>query len=173
MASRLRADNTPDDFTLAHFDHNLTYDKVNVAPFIKAATALVRGNGGDLKLFGSPWSMPSWMKLNNAPQGQCPRPNSMKPDSPNGSYLQAWADYISAWLSAYAAYGVYFYAITPQNEPSQQNGGGCCCYDPAHYTAFVGQYLGPTMRKDHPNISIWVWDYSECSPCLLPMWYAL
>jgi DNA helicase-2/ATP-dependent DNA helicase PcrA len=58
-----------------------------------AAVARARGTG--VKLFGSPWSPPGWMKTNGQ-QNSCSSPNSMKPDSPQGSYLQAWADYISA-----------------------------------------------------------------------------
>lgn len=92
---RCADDDTPDDFALAHFDHNLTYDGVNVQPFIKAAQAVARARGADVKLFGSPWSMPGWMKTNGQ-QNSCSPPNSMKPDSPNGSYLQTWANYISA-----------------------------------------------------------------------------
>lgn len=88
-------DNTPDDFTLANFDHNLTYDGVNVQPFIKGALGVARARGSDVKLFASPWSPPGWMKTNGQ-QDSCSSPNSMKPDTPNGSYLQTWANYISA-----------------------------------------------------------------------------
>ena len=45
----------------------------------------------------------------------------------------------------------------PQNEPGQVNGGGCCLYDPAHYATWLGQYLGPTIKRDHPNTLILVW----------------
>ena len=98
-------DSTPDDFSLAHFDHNLTYDKVNVQPFIKGALAVARAYGADIKMFASPWSPPGWMKTNNQQDG-CSGPNSMKPDSAQGSYLQAWASYMSAWLTDYAASGL-------------------------------------------------------------------
>lgn len=153
-------DNTPDDFSLANFDHNLTYDGVNVQPFIRAAQAVARKRSADIKLFGSPWSPPGWMKTNGQ-QNSCSSPNSMKADTANGSYLQAWADYISAWLSSYASKGMPMYAITPQNEPNQFNGGGCCMYDPGNYTAWLTRYLGPTVRKDHPDVDIWVWDYNK------------
>ena len=153
-------DNTPDDFTLAHFDHNLTYDKVNVQPFIKGALAVAAAYGADVKLFASPWSAPGWMKTSGN-QDSCSGPNSMKADSPAGSYLQAWADYMNAWLKDYAASGLPMWGLTPQNEPGQVNGGGCCYYDPAHYTTFLGKYLGPTIRRDHPAVKILVWDYNK------------
>ena len=48
------------------------------------------------------------------------------------------------------------------------NGGGCCLYDPAHYATWLGQYLGPTIKKDHPNVSILVFDYNKASfACLI------
>ena len=153
-------DATPDDFTLAHFDHNLTYEKVNVIPFIKGTLDVVHAYGGEVKMFASPWSPPPWMKTNNVQDG-CQGPNSMKPDSPSGSYLQAWASYMSAWLTDYAALGLPMWGVTPQNEPGQFNGGGCCLYDPAHYATFLGKYLGPTLRRDHPSLAILVWDYNK------------
>ena len=82
-------------------------------PFIKESLVVARATGADVKMFASPWSPPGWMKTNNRQDG-CSGPNSMKPDGPTGSYLQAWASYMSAWLTDYAAAGRPMWAITPQ-----------------------------------------------------------
>ena len=83
-------DNVTDDFALAHFDHNVSYDRQRVIPLIHAARAVAAGWTTDpIRLFGSPWSPPGWMKNNNNminSDAVC-----LKADAPGGSYVQTWA----------------------------------------------------------------------------------
>lgn len=46
-------------------------DGVNVMPFINASLKVARARGADIKLFGSPWSPPGWMKTNGQQVGPC------------------------------------------------------------------------------------------------------
>ena len=57
-------------------------------PFIKSAQALLSKNGGQLKLFASPWSAPGWMKNNS----QMEHGGYLKGEV-NGPYYQTWANY--------------------------------------------------------------------------------
>lgn len=47
------------DWDLDHFDHDVIHDQEAMIPLIKKA---MDASGGKLKLFGSPWSPPAWMK---------------------------------------------------------------------------------------------------------------
>jgi glucosylceramidase len=103
-------DDVPDDFALAHFDDNLTYDRVNVIPLARAAQARSKE---PLLFFGSPWSPPAWMKTNNnmiSSDDPC-----LKADTPQGSYAGAWAAYFVRWVKAMAAAGVPMWGVTVQN----------------------------------------------------------
>ncbi len=62
----------------------------------------------DIKLIGSPWSPPAWMKSN----GSLVKGGNLKSE-----YIDLYAEYLSRVVEAYAARGVRFYAISPQNEP--------------------------------------------------------
>ena len=55
-----------DDFNLSQFDHTLAYDQQRVIPLIRLAMAkAATWTDHPMKLFGSPWSPPGWMKNNN------------------------------------------------------------------------------------------------------------
>ena len=79
------------------------YDQNLSLPMIHAALAA----NPDLKLFGSPWSPPAWMKDNNDMLW-------------GGSLLEeaksAWAQYFAKWITAYEAQGVPVWGVTVQNE---------------------------------------------------------
>ncbi|XP_069181035.1 lysosomal acid glucosylceramidase-like isoform X1 [Procambarus clarkii] len=61
-----------------------------------------------LKMFGSPWSSPAWMKTNGMFNGS---------GTLIYEYWQAWANYIVKFVDAYEAAGVKMWGLTPQNEP--------------------------------------------------------
>jgi len=48
----------------------------------------------ELKLFGSPWSAPAWMKTNNNISGK----GTLK-GQPGGEYFKAWANYFVKYVS--------------------------------------------------------------------------
>ena len=70
-------------------------------PLIKAAVAA----NPSLKLFGSPWSPPAWMKDNNNMLGG----GSLLPE-----YARTWAEYFSKWITSYKKQGVEMWGVTVQ-----------------------------------------------------------
>ena len=133
-------DDVPNDGpALPHFDHTVAHDAKYVIPFVlraqaRAARAAAQhggdggeengdgGNGGEssgnvLRLFGSPWSPPAWMKN---PGGNRPNSTSMSgSDFKQGlatDQQEAWANYLSDWVSAFQKHGVNMWGITVQNE---------------------------------------------------------
>ena len=56
-------DDVVNDTALQHFDHNVTHDQRQLLPFIRAAQRTVAQRGRSLRVLGSPWSPPAWMKV--------------------------------------------------------------------------------------------------------------
>lgn len=91
------------DSLLSHFSINGTATATDLIPVLKDILAIAPS----IKILGSPWSAPAWMKDNNATKG--------------GSLLQkyygSYAVYFVRYIQAMKAAGITINAITPQNEP--------------------------------------------------------
>lgn len=85
-------------------------------------------------------------------------PNGLRDDPKT---MQAWALYISLFLSAYEAAGVDVWAITPQNEPEFAAPWEACTYNASFESKFVEGFLGPQLRADHPEIKILAFDHNK------------
>lgn len=93
-------------------DPNLTNftiqkDTAYVLPLVSSAISL----NSKLKVLGTPWSPPAWMKTQNDLIGT-------KGGTLRTEYYDAYANYFVKYLQAYAAHNIPVYAITPQNEPT-------------------------------------------------------
>lgn len=99
-----------DEEGLVHFalqDEELNY----VLPVLKEIIAI----NPEIKILGSPWTSPRWMKVNNLVD-MLPF-NSWTSGHLNPRYYTAYAQYFVKWIRAFEENGVKIYAITPQNEP--------------------------------------------------------
>jgi glucosylceramidase len=105
-------DNAVGDFLMVNFSL-VTEDIEFKIPAILDAERLANRS---LTLFGSPWSAPAWMKTNNKLNGQ----GQLK-GTAGDEYHQAWARYLLTFLQLYSRYGVDFWGITAQNEPTDGN----------------------------------------------------
>ncbi|KAI1716646.1 glycosyl hydrolase family 30 TIM-barrel domain-containing protein [Ditylenchus destructor] len=97
-----------DDFNLTTFSLAPEDMKFKI-PYILKAWKLSKGK---LKLFGSPWSAPAWMKTNERMKGG----GQLKGDF-NGKYYETYAKYFLRFLEEYWKHGVKFWGLTIQNEP--------------------------------------------------------
>ncbi len=127
-----------DEPGLEHF--RLHSDETNyVIPILKEILAI----NPDLKIIGSPWTCPKWMKIKSLsdPVGY----DSWTSGTLNPKHYQTYADYFVRFVQAFAAEGIPIYAVTPQNEPL--NRGNCASlYMPwAEEAAFVNNALDATM----------------------------
>mmetsp|Transcript_134522 Transcript_134522/g.335627 ORF Transcript_134522/g.335627 Transcript_134522/m.335627 type:complete len:498 (+) Transcript_134522:105-1598(+) len=147
-------DDVDGDLGLQHFDANVTHDTVAMIPFIRAAQDLLRNTGKELKLLAAPWSPPAWMKTNGAMDGS---------DQPGlkDTCQASWAKYFSKWITAYKAHGIPIWAITPQNEPENAAKWEACVFTPEQEMEFLADYLGPTLKADHPDVKILVFDHNK------------
>src|SRR6202034_209266 len=82
---------------------NLKLDDSDVIPVLKEILAIQPG----IKILGSPWSAPAWMKTNNDVKG-----GELKPE-----YYGAFAKYFVKYIEAMRTEGIAIAAITVENEP--------------------------------------------------------
>ncbi|MCQ4079063.1 glucosylceramidase [Streptomyces sp. RB6PN25] len=134
------------DPNLAHF--SIQHDLTDVLPLTKQAEQL----NPELKVLGTPWTAPAWMKDNDA----------MDQGWLQAQYYAAYAQYFVKYIQAYQAQGVHIDYVTPQNEPTccsgypsmQWNGSGL------HY--FTGTDLLPALHAAGLSTKVlvldWNWD---------------
>jgi glucosylceramidase len=103
-----------------------------------------------LKLLGSPWSPPVWMKDNKKSIG-----GSLLPQ-----YYEAYALYLVKYIQGMAAEGITIDAITVQNEPLHPGNNPSLLMPAAQQAAFIGQSLGPAFRKAGLNTKIIIYDHN-------------
>jgi glucosylceramidase len=135
-------DDTAGDLELKNF--SLDRDQKNLIPFIKAAME-VRST---LKVWGSPWSPPVWMKTNSNIGG-----GSLKWEP---AILSTYATYLARWVESYRAAGMNVYGLVPQNEPNITNTYPTCLWTAAQLHEFIGDYLGPTLRDRKTDVELWL-----------------
>lgn len=136
------------DTGLVHFD--LGPDKQDVIPVLKE---ILKVNPA-IKILGSPWSPPAWMKTNNDTRG-----GSLKPE-----YYAVYAKYFVKYIQEMKKQGIHIDAITVQNEPLHP-GNNPSLYMPAPEQAlFVKKYLGPAFRQAGINTKIIIYDHNADKP---------
>ena len=120
------------DSTLAHF--SIDVDRAEKIPALKRALAI----NPQLKLMGSPWSAPGWMKSSG----------SLIKGTLLPQFYGAFAEYFRRWIEAYGAEGLPIFAITLQNEPhfEPDNYPGMRL-SPAQRAAIIGGNYGPALRE--------------------------
>lgn len=136
------------DPELAHF--SLGYDTLYLIPTLKEILAIQPG----IKLMGSPWSPPAWMKDNTDTRG-----GSLLPE-----FYPAYAHYFVKYIQGMAGSGIRLDAITVQNEPLHP-GNNPSLYMPAEAQAdFVRNHLGPAFREAGIDTKIVLYDHNADRP---------
>jgi glucosylceramidase len=136
------------DITLSKF--NLSKDTVDLIPLLKEILAI----NPNIKIMGSPWSAPVWMKTNNSSIG-----GSLKPE-----YYSVYAQYFVRYIQAMKAEGITIDAVTVQNEPQHGGNNPSMVMSAAEQADFVKNHLGPAFRTASINTKIIVWDHNCDNP---------
>ncbi|WP_328989466.1 RICIN domain-containing protein [Kribbella sp. NBC_01245] len=144
------ADYTYDDTCCDLNDFSIAYDKTYTIPVLKAAKSRNPG----LKIIGTPWSPPAWMKTNN---------------SLNGGRLRTdryadFANYFVKYTQAYAAEGLPIYAVTLQNEPHHEASYPSMRMEPDEQAAVAKFNLGPAFAAAVVPAKIIAWDHNWNEP---------
>ena len=121
-------------------------DKTSVIPALKEILAI----NPKIKILGSPWSAPAWMKTNGNLKG-----GSLKPE-----YYDAYAQYFVKFIAGMKAAGIKIEAVTPQNEPLNPDNTPSMVVEPADEAAFIRKSLGPAFGKTGIDTKIIVYDHN-------------
>ena len=132
------------DPTLAKF--SLAPDEVEVIPALKEILAL----NPKIKILGSPWSAPAWMKTNDKSKG-----GTLKPE-----YYKAYAKYFVKYVEGMKAAGITIDAITVQNEPLNPKNTPSMVMFAKQEDSFIKDALGPAFKKAHIRTKILVYDHN-------------
>ena len=132
------------DPTLAKF--SLEPDKDDLIPLLKEILAI----DPKIRIMGSPWSPPVWMKDNGSSVG-----GSLKPE-----YYAAYAKYFVKYVQGMKEEGIPVYAITPQNEPLNPDNNPSLLMLAEQQANFIKNHLGPAFRDAGIETKIIVYDHN-------------
>jgi glucosylceramidase len=155
-----------EDSALQNFsvDHNPSSntparDGVDVIPMLQEA----QGLAPDLKIIGSPWSAPAWMKVQyDAKAKQCTSTphSSLNEGCLNPARYDTYADYLVKYVQAYEGKGLLIYAMTPQNEPLHSTPDYPSMWmDPVRQIGFLMR-LGPAFEQAGLATKIIAYDHN-------------
>ena len=136
------------DPTLAKFD--LGPDKKDVVPVLKEILAV----NPHIKILGSPWSAPVWMKTTGDTRG-----GSLKPDC-----FDVYARYLVKYIQAMKAEGISIDAITVQNEPLHPGNNPSMLMLAPDQAQFVKGSLGPAFQAAGVKTKIIIYDHNCDKP---------
>ena len=121
-------------------------DLSSVVPALKEILAV----DPEIKIFGSPWSAPAWMKTNDALKG-----GQLKRED-----YGVYAKYFVKYIETMKAHGITLDAITIQNEPlNPKNTPSMVMFAPEE-DAFIANDLGPAFQQAGIHTKIWVYDHN-------------
>ncbi|MFE2427442.1 ricin-type beta-trefoil lectin domain protein [Streptomyces sp. NPDC059373] len=144
---------TYDDVAAGATDPNLnsfsiSHDLVDVLPLTKQAKTL----NPSLKVMGTPWTAPSWMKDNG----------STSLGWLQSQYYAAYAQYFVKYIQAYAAQGVPIDYVTAQNEPTCCSGYPSMNWNGSGLQYFLKTNLLPAFHAANLSTKVlaldWNWD---------------
>ena len=136
------------DPTLANF--TLSQDTVDLVPVLKQIIAI----NPSVKIMGSPWSPPVWMKDNGSSVG-----GSLLPQ-----YYNVYAAYFVKYIQAMQAKGIAIDAVTIQNEPQHGGNNPSMLMSAAQQAEFIKNNLGPAFQAAGITTKIIVWDHNCDNP---------
>ena len=136
------------DITLKNF--NLDRERADLIPILKQIIAL----NPTIKIMGSPWTAPTWMKTNNSFVG-----GKLKPE-----YYGVYASYLVKYIQAMKAEGITIDALTPQNEPLHGGNNPSMLMMANEQSDFIKNHLGPAFESAGITTKIIIYDHNADRP---------
>lgn len=129
---------------------SLDEDRENLIPVLRQILAL----NPDIRIMGSPWSAPAWMKTNNKVKG-----GSLKPE-----FYPAYAKYFVKYVKGMESEGIRIDAITIQNEPENPHNTPSMLMTWEEQADFVKNHLGPAFEEAGIDTKIVLFDHNCDNP---------
>ncbi|MDR3711888.1 MAG: glycoside hydrolase family 30 beta sandwich domain-containing protein [Puia sp.] len=136
------------DTVLSKFD--MGPDRTDVIPVLKEILAI----DPSIRILGSPWSPPAWMKTNRDTRG----------GSLLSQYYGVYARYFVKYIRAMKQEGIRVDAITVQNEPLHPGNNPSLLMPAAEQEAFIKNYLGPVFQQEGIDTKIIIYDHNADKP---------
>lgn len=129
-------------------------EKQYILPVLKEILAI----NPSIKIMGSPWTPPKWMKVNNL--------TDLKPfyswtsGQLNPKHYQDYGWYFVQWLQAMKKEGINISSITVQNEPLNRGNSASMYMTWQEQQAFIKQALGPQLKAASLETKIYAFDHN-------------
>ncbi|MBN8673842.1 MAG: glucosylceramidase [Chitinophagales bacterium] len=136
------------DPTLVNF--SLSKDTVDLIPLLQQILAI----NPAIKIMGSPWSAPAWMKDNGSSVG-----GSLQPQ-----YYGVYATYLVKYVQQMQAKGIPIHSITIQNEPENGGNNPSMLMTATQQATFIKNHLGPAFQAAGITTKIIVFDHNCDNP---------
>ncbi len=140
---------TPNDTTLSDF--SIERDREHIIPVLQDILAI----NSEIKIMGSPWSPPGWMKTSG--QFVC---GSHWDSRLKTEMYSVYADYFVKFIEEYAIEGIQIDAITIQNEPLYCPWDYPGLYMPGDQQRDFIKILGPIFAENGIDIEIVIFDHN-------------
>ena len=129
---------------------SLSQDTLDLIPVLKQILAI----NPNIKILGSPWSPPLWMKDNGNSIG----------GSLQTQYYDAYARYFVKYIQQMKANGITINAITPQNEPLYGGNNPSMVMTAQQQGDFIKNNLGPAFQGAGISTKIILYDHNCDKP---------
>jgi glucosylceramidase len=136
------------DLDMTHF--SIDPEKADLIPVLREILSI----NPDIKILGSPWSAPAWMKTNANAKG-----GSLKTE-----YFGAYAKYFVKYIQAMKSEGIRIDAITIQNEPLYAGNNPSMFMSASDQALFIKGSLGPAFASSGIDTKIIVYDHNADQP---------
>ncbi len=139
------------DLSLTHF--SLEAERASGSGLIPLLKEILAINPA-IKILGSPWTPPVWMKDTNSSIG-----GSLQP-----KYYDVYAQYFVKYIQQMKAEGITIDAITPQNEPLHPGNNPSLLMTAEQQRDFIKNSLGPAFKAANITTKIIVYDHNCDKP---------
>lgn len=143
------------DTSLSKF--SIKEDEKHIIPILKDAETY----NPNLKIFGTPWTAPLWMKKyydwNTTDASGNGNANGLK----STSYYSVYANYTKKFIQAYEGHGLDVAAVSPQNEYIAQHSITSMYFSVAQMQDYVKNHLYPTVGS---MVRIFGFDFNWWQP---------
>ena len=136
------------DPTLQNF--SLAPDEADMIPVLQQILTI----NPYIKILGSPWSPPIWMKDNNSSIGGRLLPQ----------YYGTYANYLVKYIQGMQARGIIIDAITPQNEPLHDGNNPSMFMPASQQDTLIKFHLGPALQANNLTTKIIIYDHNCDQP---------
>lgn len=138
-------------------EEDLTQEKFSLKPDMEHLVPLLKeilAINPEIKIMGSPWSPPVWMKDNHKTIG-----GSLQP-----KYYNAYATYFVKYIQKMKEQGISIDAITPQNEPLHPGNNPSMYMTAVQQADFIKNHLGPAFQNSGIDTKIVIYDHNCDKP---------